>query len=113
MQIPCVYLPGPAPAVSVANKYCVLRNCSSAHSIYSSPHISARSTMRGGGRIWAVNTTHSAVPAGFHTYELDLTTGYKVLIRPSFLYNYFVTAEDNQPLSIPSNTVIARDISAN
>ncbi len=23
MQIPCVYIPGPAPAVSVANSYCV------------------------------------------------------------------------------------------
>ncbi len=27
MQIPCVYLPGPAPAVSVANKYNLEPDC--------------------------------------------------------------------------------------
>jgi hypothetical protein len=67
--------------------------------------------MRGGGRIWAVNTTHSAVPAGLHTYELDLTTGYKVLIRPSFLYNYFVTGEDNKAVFLFSATQLLPEIS--
>jgi hypothetical protein len=67
--------------------------------------------MRGGGRIWAVNTTHSVGPAGFHTYELDLTTGYKVLIRPSFLYYYFMTGEDNKAVFLFSATQLLPEIS--
>ncbi len=44
-----------------------------------------------GGRIWTVNTIHSAGPAGFPTSQLDLTTVYKVsnTVRPGLcVYEY-------------------------
>jgi hypothetical protein len=63
--------------------HCVPRTCSSALSIYSSPQISERSAMRGRS-IQMVNVTHSAGPAGFHTSQLGLTTGYKVSDKNGF-----------------------------
>ncbi len=66
-------------------RHCVLRNCSSALSIYSSSHISERSPMRG-GRLWTVNTTHSPVPTGFQRSQLDLTMGYEVSDKTSFFF---------------------------
>jgi hypothetical protein len=46
-------------------------------SIYRSPHIHIRWSAIWGGRIWAVNTAHSAGPAGSHTSQPDLTKSYK------------------------------------
>jgi hypothetical protein len=49
-----------------------------------------------GRGIWTVNTIHLAVPAGFHTSQLDLHAIYR------FSYNYFVTGEeDKADFSIP------------
>ncbi len=58
-----------------------------------------------GGRLWTVNTTHSLVPAGFQSSQLDLTMGYEVSNKTSFFYIYFVTGKDNKAsFSIPGNT---------
>jgi hypothetical protein len=39
-------------------------------------------------------------PAGSRTSQLDLTPGHKVSLRPCFfLYNYFVTGEDDKAIS--------------
>jgi hypothetical protein len=52
-----------------------------------------------------VNAIHLAGPAGSHTSQPDLTTGYKVANRTGFLYNYFLTGKDDIDLfSIPSDT---------
>jgi hypothetical protein len=49
-----------------------------------------------------VNTTHLVVPAGFHTFQLDLTTGCKVSDKSGF----FFTGEDNKAVfSISGDTV--------
>jgi hypothetical protein len=40
-----------------------------------------------------VNTITSAGSAGFHTFQSDLTMGYKVPISLGFLYNYFAKAK--------------------
>ncbi len=46
-------------------RHCVLRNCSSALSLYSSPGISEGQLWGGRGRIGTVNSAHSAAHLGF------------------------------------------------
>ncbi len=73
----------------------VLRNCSSGLSMYIwlSSHIRQVQMCRG-GRTRTVNTTHRAVPDGFHSSKLVLHAIKRVLDVHKFLYNYFVTGED-------------------
>jgi hypothetical protein len=54
-----------------------------------------------------VNMIHLAVPAGFHTTQLDLYMIYSVSDKCGFSYNYFVTEEeDKTDFSIPSNITL-------
>jgi hypothetical protein len=43
-----------------------------------------------------VHTIHLAGPAGSHTSQPDLIAGYKISDKTRFLYNYFVTGEDDK-----------------
>jgi hypothetical protein len=55
-----------------------------------------------------VNIIHMAGPAGSHTSQSDSPQVTRFLIRPDFLYNYFVTQEDNNTIvSISGVLVIA------
>jgi hypothetical protein len=56
--------------------------------IKNSPHI--RKVNHEGGRIRTVNMTHSAVPAGFHTSQLDLATSYKVSDKSEFICTFIL-----------------------
>jgi hypothetical protein len=61
--------------------------------IWLSSHIRQVQMCRG-GRTRTVNTTHRAVPDGFHSSKLVLHAIKRVLDVHKFLYNYFVTGED-------------------
>ncbi len=60
----------------------VLRNCSSALTILALPAYQIIKHV--GGRIWTANTTHLVGPAGSHTSQLDLTTGYRVYDKTGY-----------------------------
>jgi hypothetical protein len=48
---------------------------------------------------------HLAVPAGFHTSQMDLHLIYRVSNESRFSYNYFVKEEDNEAnFSVPGAT---------
>jgi hypothetical protein len=58
-----------------------------------------------GRGIWTVNTIHLAVPAGFHTSQLDLHAINRVFEKHRFSYIYFVTGEeDKADFSLPGDT---------
>jgi hypothetical protein len=72
-------------------RHCVLRNCSSGLSIWSSLHISECKNMRGEQTI---NMTNRAVPSGFHTSQLVLHAWNRVSDVHEFLYNYLLNVKD-------------------
>ncbi len=72
-------------------------------SMYNSPNISDGHHV-GGGVYWQSTQYNLADPAGFHTSPSDLPAGYRFMIRLEFLYNNFVTGEDDKALfSLPGD----------
>jgi hypothetical protein len=70
-------------------RHCILRNCSSALSIYVALSTHQTIHMWGDWRIQTVSTIHLEVPAWFHNSQLDIHAVYKVSDKREFSVQLF------------------------